>query len=89
MCPGQRQPLLLPLPTDGQHPVGEGHLHAYRNTPQHAVGTMVLLGGFDSYMEELFATQAYFVAAGYDVVIFEGPGQGSVLAEAHLPMTAD
>jgi pimeloyl-ACP methyl ester carboxylesterase len=40
-------------------------------------------------MEELFATQAYFAGAGYDVVIFEGPGQGSVLEDELLPMTAD
>jgi alpha-beta hydrolase superfamily lysophospholipase len=39
-------------------------------------------------MEELFATQAYFVDAGYDVVIFEGPGQGSILEESGPPMTA-
>ncbi len=51
--------------------------------------TVVLFGGFDSYMEELFATQAYLVAAGYDVVIFEGPGQGSVLEETRLKLTSD
>ena len=68
-------------------PYAGGHLGGYRITPPNAIGTMVLCGGFDSYMEELFATQAYFVAAGYDVVIFEGPGQGSVLEDGHLPMT--
>lgn len=70
-------------------PYGDDHLGAYRITPHEPIGTMVLFGGFDSYMEELFATQAYFVDAGYDVVIFEGPGQGSTLEESSLPMTAD
>jgi pimeloyl-ACP methyl ester carboxylesterase len=65
------------------------HLGAYRIAAGEPLGTMVLFGGFDSYMEELFATQAYFVSAGYDVVIFEGPGQGSVLEDERLTMTAD
>lgn len=70
-------------------PYGDGRLGAYRITAHEPIGTMVLFGGFDSYMEELLATQAYFVDAGYDVVIFEGPGQGSVLEEDRLPMSAD
>jgi len=70
-------------------PYGDGQLGAYRISAREPIGTMVLFGGFDSYMEELFATQAYFFDAGYDVVIFEGPGQGSVLEEDGLPMTAD
>jgi alpha-beta hydrolase superfamily lysophospholipase len=70
-------------------PYGDARLYAYRITPAAQLGTMVVFGGFDSYIEELFATQAYFVGAGYDVVIFEGPGQGSVLEELRLPMTAD
>jgi pimeloyl-ACP methyl ester carboxylesterase len=70
-------------------PYGHAQLVAYRITPGEALGTMVVFGGFDSYVEELFATQAYFVAAGYDVVIFDGPGQGSVLEELRLPMTAN
>lgn len=70
-------------------PYGENDLGAYRITPRDPVGTMVLFGGFDSYMEELFAAQAFFVEEGYDVVIFEGPGQGSVLEESGLPMTPD
>lgn len=70
-------------------PYGSGHLYAHRITPPGALGAVVMFGGFDSYLEELFAAQAYFVAAGYDAIVFEGPGQGSVLAEAHLPMTPD
>ncbi len=64
-----------------------GHLYAHRSTPPDSVGAVVLFGGFDSYMEELFATQHYFVGMGYDVVVFEGPAQGAVLEEDHLPLT--
>jgi len=68
-------------------PYRDGELGAYRITPDHPASTLVMFGGFDSYMEELFAIQAYFVAAGFDVILFEGPGQGSVLEETQRPMT--
>lgn len=51
------------------------HLYAHRITPPAALGAVVMFGGFDSYLEELFAAQAYFVAAGYDAIVFEGPGR--------------
>jgi pimeloyl-ACP methyl ester carboxylesterase len=70
-------------------PYRAGHLYAHRITPADARGTIVMFGGFDSYLEELFSAQAYFVAAGYDAIVFEGPGQGSVLEETELPMTPD
>jgi len=66
-----------------------GCLYAYRLTPQDAKGTIVLCGGFDSYAEELFAVQLFFYRQGYDIVVFEGPGQGSTLEESHIPMTPD
>jgi pimeloyl-ACP methyl ester carboxylesterase len=45
--------------------------------------------GFDSYIEEVFPMQLYFHEAGYDVVSFDGPGQGVVLEDGHMPMTPD
>src|SRR5262249_46959292 len=45
-------------------------------------------GGFDSTMEELyFVIAAGAVGRGYSVLIFEGPGQGSVLREQGLTFT--
>ncbi|KEI01229.1 alpha/beta fold hydrolase [Clostridium botulinum] len=41
--------------------------------------TIVLHGGNDSYMEELFFVMIYFAEAGFDVYLFEGPGQGGVM----------
>jgi alpha-beta hydrolase superfamily lysophospholipase len=49
----------------------------------------VLFGGFDSYIEELCAIQLYLHDFGFDVIAFEGPGQGAALEEQHLPMTPD
>ncbi len=40
-------------------------------------GTIVMHGGFDSYIEEFYSWMRYFSDSGYDVVAFEGPGQGA------------
>ncbi|MDT5172924.1 MAG: hypothetical protein QOG37_175 [Mycobacterium sp.] len=51
--------------------------------------TVLLFGGFDSYLEEFLPMLAAIVAAGYRVVAFEGPGQGGALEEAGLTLTPD
>ena len=68
-------------------PYENGILPAYRFTPAQSKGTLVLFGGFDSYVEEHLATCFAFREAGYDVITFEGPGQGGALEDSHLPMT--
>lgn len=40
-------------------------------------GTVVAHGGFDSFMEEFFCFWRILADRGYDVVAFEGPGQGA------------
>ncbi len=40
-------------------------------------GTIVMHGGFDSYIEEFYSWMRYFADRGYDVIAFEGPGQGA------------
>ena len=66
-----------------------GFLPAYRFKPPRAKCTIVFFGGFDSYIEELTSAFVYLRDAGYDVIAFEGPGQGGALNEAGLPMTAE
>lgn len=39
-------------------------------------GTVLLHGGFDSLIEEFFAVWQRIAAAGFDVIAFDGPGQG-------------
>ena len=68
-------------------PYTSGKLSSYRLISPDSLGTIVLFGGFDSYIEELFSTQLYFRDAGFDVIAFEGPGQGAALEEENLPMT--
>ncbi|WP_353097272.1 alpha/beta fold hydrolase [Tissierella praeacuta] len=41
--------------------------------------TILFHGGNDSYMEELFFAMLYFAENGFDVYLFEGPGQGNVM----------
>ena len=71
---------------DGRH---AGFLSAYRFQPPHVKCTVVFFGGFDSYVEELTSAFISLRDAGYDVIAFDGPGQGGALEEAGLPMTAE
>ena len=72
-------------------PYGAGHLNAiYYPGPSAGLvkPLLVLCGGFDSTLEEL-----YFVLVpaahqrGFSVLTFEGPGQGAVLREQKLTFT--
>jgi len=66
-----------------------GFLPAYRFKPPRAKSTIVFFGGFDSYIEELTSAFVHLRDAGYDVIAFDGPGQGGALDEAGLSMTAE
>jgi alpha-beta hydrolase superfamily lysophospholipase len=63
-------------------------LSAYRFTPEAQRGTIVVFGGFDSYIEEWLPMLLALRDAGLDVVAFDGPGQGAAL-DTGMPMTAD
>ncbi|GAB2538564.1 alpha/beta hydrolase [Nocardia heshunensis] len=79
----------VPADSNSRIPFGEGWMSAYRFTPDAPLGTIVVFGGFDSYIEEWLAAGYALRDAGYDVVLFEGPGQGATLEEAHVPFRAD
>lgn len=49
--------------------------------------TIVIHGGFDSYIEEFYSMAQFFTDLGYEVVAFEGPGQGAALKKHGLPLT--
>lgn len=72
-------------------PYEKGWLPAYDLHPEGAPKgpTVLLFGGFDSYIEEFLPMLAAMVAAGYRVVAFEGPGQGGALEEAGLTLTPE
>jgi hypothetical protein len=70
-------------------PFGSGSLPGYLVQPRAGttsrgapVGTLVVLGGFDSSAEELyFQLGAPGAARGWQVVVFDGPGQTGAMAE--------
>jgi pimeloyl-ACP methyl ester carboxylesterase len=68
-------------------PFRSGSLPALRLTPGNSKGTVIINGGLDSFMEELFSAADYLFAAGYEVILFEGPGQGAALRKSNLYMT--
>jgi len=47
-------------------------------------GSILLHGGNDSYLEEFFNSLLYLQENGFDVYLFEGPGQGGVLREQKI-----
>lgn len=49
-------------------------------------GTILLHGGMDSFLEEWYFMMKYLANDGYEVIGFEGPGQGAALIKAGLPM---
>jgi pimeloyl-ACP methyl ester carboxylesterase len=73
----------VPYDADGT----KGVLFAYRFTANLPKGTIVFFGGFDSYIEELSSAFLYLRDAGYEVIAFEGPGQGGALNDERLHMT--
>ncbi|MBL8162544.1 MAG: alpha/beta fold hydrolase [Anaerolineae bacterium] len=73
-----------------QIPYAGGYLPALKVPSQTMVqGSLVIHGGFDSFIEEWYSAATYFAQRGYDVYLFDGPGQGGALKHSHLPMRYD
>jgi len=47
-------------------------------------GVVVIHGGFDSFKEEFYSMAKRIADNGYDVIVFEGPGQGSAVKKHGL-----
>ncbi len=62
-------------------------LPALRFSPEKSRGIIVLHGGLDSFMEEFFSVASYIARAGYETILFEGPGQGFAHRKSNLYMT--
>ncbi|WP_105617007.1 alpha/beta fold hydrolase [Vallitalea okinawensis] len=70
-------------------PYGNVSLPAMKVPPRgnEKKGTIVIHGGFDSFIEEFYSMATYFADLNYEVVLFEGPGQGSALKKQGLALT--
>jgi len=66
-------------------PYGEGYLPVMscKATGKYN-GVILLHGGNDSYLEEFFDGLLYLQKKGFDVYLFEGPGQGGVIREQNI-----
>lgn len=75
--------------TEHEVPYDGKSLYAWRFAGQ-GKGSVVIHGGFDSTREELFpAVKKLAEQSPADIILFEGPGQGSVLRNQELPMTPE
>ena len=63
----------------------QGALPAYRLPASGPKGVVVIFGGFDSFIEEFLPVVFAVRDAGYELIAFEGPGQGGALVRYILP----
>jgi pimeloyl-ACP methyl ester carboxylesterase len=72
-------------------PYGGATLPAYRlpAAGSSSRGTVLLHGGFDSLIEEFYAIWERIAASGFDVIAYEGPGQGGARALGGLTFDHD
>jgi pimeloyl-ACP methyl ester carboxylesterase len=50
-------------------------------------GAVLIHLGYDAYMEEFVDLAQAIRAAGFDAILFDGPGQGTTLMQERIPMT--
>ena len=70
-------------------PYKHGKLHTLKLTPKNPKGTFVMHGGGDSFGEEFLCYMEILYHRGYEVINFEGPGQGSALHNYRMPFEYD
>lgn len=69
-------------------PFQSGYLPVYiMRQSRESKGVIMVHGGYDSFMQEFVRYALYLYEAGYDVYLFEGPGQGEVLCRCNIKMT--
>ncbi len=83
----EQPPEILEIPYEGTTLPG----YFFRAGPERVKrATIILTGGYDGTAEELyFANGAAALARGYNVLAFDGPGQGAALLQGGLVMRPD
>lgn len=69
-------------------PYGTAYLPVYYMKTQASKGTVVICGGYDSFVQEFMQFVFFFYEKNYDVYFFEGPGQGETLHRCNMKMTS-
>jgi pimeloyl-ACP methyl ester carboxylesterase len=62
-------------------PFENGSLNCIKLPANNQHRTILVCGGYDSFIEEFVLQVSAFTARGYDVILFEGPGQGKCLRQ--------
>ncbi|AHF19273.1 Alpha/beta hydrolase superfamily enzyme [Leuconostoc mesenteroides KFRI-MG] len=52
-----------------------------------ATKTLIIINGFDSFMEEILVAVNFFKGTDYNVILFDGPGQGRALIDNNIKFT--
>ncbi|NLU38836.1 MAG: alpha/beta hydrolase [Bacteroidales bacterium] len=79
------------MPLDGvlvdKVPYDESFLHILKIPNKTGIkkGTVLLHIGFDSFIEEFYSIALYFTINGYEVIAFDGPGQGKTIKKYNVP----
>lgn len=68
-------------------PYQNAYLPVYSMKQKESRGTIVIHGGYDSFVQEFMQFIFFFYEKDYDVFFFEGPGQGEVLLRGNMKMT--
>ena len=69
-------------------PYQNSYLPIYYMKQKSSSKTIVIHGGYDSFVQEFMEFVFFFYEKGYDVFFFEGPGQGEALLRGNLKMTS-
>lgn len=75
-------PMTIPI----DHGTCYGYFCQTRFKPK---ATIIMMGGYDSMVEELYFSILPFLQRGYNALIFDGPGQGQTLIRKGLYMRYD
>ncbi|MCB0640521.1 MAG: alpha/beta hydrolase [Phaeodactylibacter sp.] len=77
--------------TRHQVPYGDSYLSALKlpSRTGEVKGTLIGIPGFDAFIEEFYSIWDFFTWQGYDVIAYEGPGQGGTLRLHGLPFDHD
>lgn len=62
-------------------PFENGCLNCIRLGRERSGHTILICGGYDSFIEEFVLQASEFAEKGYEVILFEGPGQGECLIQ--------
>lgn len=64
-----------------QVPFEGKNLHCLKLSHPCPKGTVIICGGYDSFIEEFVLQVHGLVSQGYEIILFDGPGQGKCLRE--------